>query len=149
MKKIIVVLTLGILLFSFNGVFAQVNKITGVWKTVDDETGKALSHVKIFKASNGKYYGKVVKLLVEPYDRKCEECKGSLKNKPILGMRVIKDMEAEDGNLEDGEILDPANGKFYYCSIELNEDDQNKLEVRGSLDSWGIAGRTQTWYRVK
>ena len=37
----------------------------GVWKTIDDESGKAKSHVKIYER-NGKLYGKVTKLLLNP-----------------------------------------------------------------------------------
>lgn len=149
MKHTFVLLLSAVLLFSFNKVSAQADQIIGTWKTIDDETGEAKSHVKIFKATNGKYYGKIVKLLTEPADKKCEECPGALKNKPIVGMRIINGMKEDDGRLEDGKILDPGNGKFYHCTIELDDNDKDKLEVRGSLDSWGVAGRTQTWYRVK
>ena len=128
---------------------AQVSEMLGVWKTIDDETGEAKSHVKIFKAKNGKYYGKVIKLLKEPADKKCTECKGDLKDTPILNMLVIKSMKVDGDDLDDGTILDPGNGKTYNCSIELNDKNKDRLEVRGSLDSWGIAGRTQIWHRLK
>ncbi len=38
---------------------------TGTWKTIDDGTKKAKSHVEIYKSGN-KYYGKVAKLLADP-----------------------------------------------------------------------------------
>ena len=34
----------------------------GTWKTIDDETEKARSHVQIYE-KDGKYYGKIIKLL--------------------------------------------------------------------------------------
>jgi uncharacterized protein (DUF2147 family) len=150
MKKTVL---FGILVFGLSIVFqnqsiAQVDKIVGVWKTIDDATGDAKSHVKIFKATNGLYYGKVIKLLKDPADKKCTACTGDLKNKPIVGMLIVTKMKPDGDELGDGKIMDPANGKYYYCSMALDEDDKNKLEVRGSLDSWGIAGRSQTWYRV-
>jgi uncharacterized protein (DUF2147 family) len=120
----------------------------GTWKTIDDETGDAKSHVKIFKATNGLYYGKVIKLLKEPADKKCTKCTGSLKDQPIVGMLVITKMQVDGDELTDGKIMDPNNGKYYHCTLTLDEKDKNKLAVRGSLDSWGIAGRNQTWYRV-
>ena len=43
-------------------------QIEGKWKTIDDETGQAKSIVEITKKSNGKYYGKVVQLLIKPAD---------------------------------------------------------------------------------
>ena len=51
-----------------------------MWKTVDDETGDALSYVKIFKY-NDYYYGKVKKLLKEPEDKICDACVGKKKGK--------------------------------------------------------------------
>lgn len=127
---------------------AQVSKLLGVWKTIDDETGKAKSHVKIFKATNGYYYGRIVKLIGQPEDTKCTKCTGKNKNKPIVGMLIITRMEADGDELEGGKILDPGNGEKYYCSISLDDEDSDKLIVRGSLDSWGIAGRSQTWIRL-
>ncbi len=127
---------------------AQVDKILGIWKTIDDVTGEAKSHVKIFKATNGKFYGRIEKLLKDPADKKCTACTGSNKNKPIVGLIFVNDMKAEDGELVDGTILDPANGKTYHCTISLDPKDSKKLIVRGSLDSWGIAGRSQTWIKL-
>lgn len=126
---------------------AQADKMVGMWKTIDDETKEEKSYVKIYKAKNGFYYGKVTKLLKDEQDKKCEECKGPLKDKPIVGMVILIKMKADGDKLEDGKILDPGNGKFYHCTMSL--ESQDKLKVRGSLDGWGIAGRTQYWYRLK
>jgi uncharacterized protein (DUF2147 family) len=150
MKKLFSVLSI-ILIFSLilsNYAQAQVDQMIGVWKTIDDETGEAKSHVKIFKATNGLYYGKIIKLLKDPADKKCTKCTGNLKDQPIVGMLIITKMKADGDELNDGKIMDPGNGKYYYCTITLDEDDKNKLELRGSIDSWGIAGRNQVWYRV-
>ena len=59
MKKIIMMLVA--VLMSTTAALAQVDKIVGEWKTVDDETGKTLSVVKIYKQNN-LYYGKIIKL---------------------------------------------------------------------------------------
>ena len=89
---------------------AQVDKIVGKWKTIDDKDGSEKSIVNIFKASNGKYYGKVEKLFKEP-NKKCTECEGENKDKPVLGMTVLNNMVEKDGTLTGGTIIDPANGK--------------------------------------
>jgi len=148
-KKILIVIAVFFAFSMMNKIHAQASKIVGVWKTIDDDTGKAKSYVKIYKAKNGFYYGKITKLLDKPQDEKCDKCKGALKDKPILGMVILLKMKAGDDGLEGGKIMDPGNGKFYHCSMELDEKNPNKLEVRGSLDSWGWAGRTQYWYRLK
>ncbi len=151
MKKnvLIIIAVFFALSFYANKVHAQASKITGMWKTIDDETGKAKSYVKIYKARNGFYYGKITKLLLDPQDKKCDKCKGALKDKPVVGMIILLKMKTGDDGLEGGKIMDPGNGKFYHCSMEIDSKNPDKLEVRGSLDSWGWAGRTQYWYRLK
>jgi uncharacterized protein (DUF2147 family) len=127
--------------------FGQIDQILGKWKTIDDNDGTTKSIVYIFKATNGKYYGKVEHLFKEP-EKKCTECDGINKNKPILGMKVINEMIEKKGSLTGGTILDPNNGKVYKCNISLDANTGN-LNVRGSLDKGGFIGRTQTWIKNK
>ncbi len=151
MKKAITILggVICVLLLFGSSATAQVKDMLGVWKTIDDETGKAKSHVKIFKAKNGKYYGKIIKLIGEPTNSKCTECKGKNKNKPIVGMIIIIKMKIDGNELVGGKILDPKNGKYYYCTLSLDDKNKKELNVRGSIDSWGLAGRTQIWKKLK
>jgi uncharacterized protein (DUF2147 family) len=127
--------------------FSQVDKIVGKWKTIDDADGSTKSIVSIFKSKNGKYYGKVEKLFKDT-EKKCTECEGTNKGKPILGMMVINGMIEKEGTLTGGTILDPNNGKVYRCNISIDSK-TGKLSVRGSLDKMGIIGRSQTWIREK
>lgn len=124
---------------------AQVNQMLGNWKTIDDKTGEARSIVNIYKGSDGLYYGKIVQLLVEPQDALCVPCEGEDHNKPVVGLVIIRAMQAEDGVLRGGKVLDPESGKFYYGKISL---DNGKLVLRGSLDKRGFIGRNQTWLRT-
>ncbi len=127
--------------------FAQVDKILGKWKTIDDNDGTAKSIVYIFKATNGRYYGKIEKLFKDP-EKLCTECEGTNKNKPILGMLIINNMIEKDGKLTGGTILDPKNGKIYRCNINIDPENNEKLSVRGSLDKNGWIGRSQTWIKA-
>ena len=127
--------------------FAQVDKIVGKWKTIDDKDGSEKSIVLIFKATNGKYYGKIDKLFKDP-EKLCTECEGANKNQPILGMMIINNMVENEGKLTGGTILDPKNGKVYKCNISV-ESGNDKLSVRGSLDKNGWIGRSQTWIKIK
>ncbi len=133
-----------VMAFSISG-FSQIDKIVGKWKTIDDEDGSAKSIVHIFKATNGKYYGKIDKLFKNA-DSLCTECEGAEKDKPKLGMTVIKNMTEKSGSLTGGTILDPNNGKIYKCNISFDAK-ANNLKVRGSLDKMGIIGRSQTWVK--
>ena len=128
---------------------AQVQQIVGEWITVDDKTGEQLSVVKIFKATDGLYYGKIVKLLKGNPDEKCVACTGADKDKPVVGLIIIRGFQEKDGKLvggDKGRVLDSENGKFYYGKIWLED---GKLILRGSLDKKGILGRSQTWIRKK
>lgn len=134
-----------VLIFLAVSASAQVDKIVGKWKTIDDKDGSEKSIVNIFKASDGKYYGKVEKLFKEP-NKKCTECEGENKDKPVLGMTVLNNMVEKDGTLTGGTIIDPANGKVYKCNVSLDAN-TGKLKVRGSLDKRGVIGRTQHWVK--
>jgi uncharacterized protein (DUF2147 family) len=139
MKKLLFTLLLLFPLFSFS------QEILGKWKTIDDETGKAKSIVEIFKATNGKIYGRVYKILtVGEENKKCTECKGDLKGKPITGMIILSGLSKDGDEWSGGTIMDPNKGKTYDCYITMESND--KLKVRGYM---GVAllGRTQYWYR--
>ena len=121
----------------------------GLWKTIDDATRKEKSLVRIVEA-NGVYTGKVEKLLDpdSPKDATCKDCSDDRKDKPVVGMTIIRNVKAnaEDKAVFDGgDILDPNNGKVYRVRLRPF-DDGRKLEVRGYL---GPFYRNQTWLRVE
>lgn len=141
MKKIILTISL----VALTVISAVAQDVTGKWKTIDDGTGEAKSVVEIYK-QDGKIYGKVVEIFdASKRDEKCVECSGSDKNKPIMGLVIIKGLEKDGDEYNDGTITDPTNGKVYKCYIEL--DSANKLKVRGYI-GFSLLGRTQTWIRV-
>jgi uncharacterized protein (DUF2147 family) len=133
------------LLFAFAYATRAQQSFTGTWKTIDDETKQAKSHVEIYQTGN-KYHGKVAKLLLKPADTKCEKCTGDRHNKNVVGMVMLENMVLDGRELQDGKILDPENGKWYSCKMWLKDGDPNTLVVRGYL--FGFY-RTQYWYRVK
>ena len=143
MRKIATCLALFFVLFSFS-LSAQDSPV-GLWKTIDDETGEAKSHVRIVE-KNGKLYGTVEKLLLKPQDTRCTACEGDKKDQLVVGMEILTDLEQDGKYWEDGEILDPNNGSVYSCYIEMESSD--KLKVRGYI-GFSLLGRTQYWYRVK
>jgi uncharacterized protein (DUF2147 family) len=126
---------------------ASANSPVGQWHTIDDSTGEIKSLVVIVE-QQGQVRGRVEKLLRKDADQnaKCEKCSDDRKNKPILGLEIIRGAKkASSKNIwEDGEILDPENGKTYGLRLTPVENGA-KLEVRGSI---GPFGRTQTWVRV-
>jgi uncharacterized protein (DUF2147 family) len=120
--------------------------VLGKWKTIDDKTGEAKSIVEVYE-NNGKLYGKVIEIFdATKRNRKCEKCEGTDKNKPVLGLTIIKGLTKDDAEYNGGKILDPETGNLYKCILKLSGKD--KLEVRGYM-GFALIGRSQTWVRVK
>lgn len=127
-------------------VSVNAQSVLGKWKTFDDATGDAKSIVEITE-KDGKIYGKVIEILnPAKKDAKCVNCPDSDKDKPVLGLYIIKGLSKDGKEYSDGKILDPSSGKLYKCTVSL--DGADKLKVRGYV---GISafGRNQTWTRVK
>ena len=116
----------------------------GVWENIDDKTGDAASHIELYE-KDGIIYGKIVKLLKDPPDSRCDKCRGELKDMPVVGMDIVWGMKKYDTMWKGGRILDPANGKDYVCKMWV-EDNGEKLKVRGYL---AFFFRTQYWHRIK
>lgn len=139
-------------LFAFVSIslFAEdANKIVGYWLTQDKD-----SQVKIFKATNGKYYGKIV-WLDEPFeedgspkvdDKNPDE---KLQSRPILDMLFLKSFVYDKENTEwnNGIIYDPDTGNTYKCYIWF-EDDPDILHVKGYIGI-SLIGRKVEWAREK
>ena len=135
------------MMFAMPAAMAQNASPAGVWKTIDDETGKPKSLVRITE-ENGILSGKVEKLF-RPADQdqnpKCTACEGARKDQPIIGMTILSGLKKDGNEYTGGEILDPAKGKTYKSKATL-KDNGSKLEVRGYIGA-PMFGRSQTWVR--
>ena len=142
MKKYLPLIVFALLATSVS-LFAQESPV-GVWKTVDDNSGEARSHVEIYE-KDGKFYGKIIKLLEDSEVSLCERCPGEKKNQPLIGLEIMWDLKKHKDYWSSGRIMDPENGKTYKCNIRLDGND--KLKVRGYI-GFAALGRTQVWYRL-
>jgi uncharacterized protein (DUF2147 family) len=116
----------------------------GIWKTLDDKTGKVESMVEIYERS-GKLFGKIASL-TEPNDaqgkpKTCTKCTGADKGQPIVGLIIIRDLSLSDGRYKGGTIMDPKDGKVYKAELWVED---GKLKVRGYL---GLFYKTETWLK--
>ncbi len=137
MKRLLITLFVSL----FCGVLYAQNEI-GIWETYDNKRDKPMSHVQIYQ-QNGKLYGKVVKVLDESY-KTCTRCSGENKNKPVVGLMVIRGLEKKGSKWEkDDGILDPVSGLIIDGQLWM--DGSDKLKVKGT---WGFISDTQTWKRV-
>ena len=146
-KTLMAVLSLGLLSAAAHGQTTP----AGLWKTIDDETKKEKSLIRITE-TNGMFTGKLEKLL-DPgskADAICDKCTDERQDKPLVGMALIKGVRLSDSDKalwDGGEILDPANGKTYKVRL-VPGDGGKTLGVRGYIGA-PMIGRTQTWLRVE
>ena len=95
--------------------------------------------------AGGVLSGKIERLL-DPASQnaRCDKCTDERKDKPMLGMTILRNVKsAGDGIWENGDVLDPDNGKVYRVRLKPI-DGGKKLEVRGYL---GRFYRNQQWLR--
>ena len=140
MKKIILLLLMTIN-YTVNS-----QTIFGKWHSFNDETQEIESVIEVYE-KDGKAFAKIIE--IKNPDRKtavCDMCKGSNKDKPILGMEILSGLQMNDDEWSGGKILDPKNGKEYKCYIKLIED--NKLKIRGYI-GFSLLGRTAYWQRAE
>ena len=117
----------------------------GQWNTVDEKTGKVRSTVEVYD-QDGKIFAKITGLS-EPDDaqgkpKTCTACKGDDKDKPIVGLVIVKGLSPSGDRYKDGTILDPEDGKVYKAELWVED---GKLKVQGYL---GMFYRTQTWIKA-
>ena len=133
-------------LMSFSSLAYAESSPVGLWKTIDDATGKPRALIRI-SDKNGELIATFEKGLLpsdSPNDV-CEQCTGERKGKPLIGMIIMDGMKAKGDTFEGGHILDPDNGEIYKCKIKLDSTGK-QLEVRGFIGI-SLIGRSQIWVR--
>ena len=117
----------------------------GKWNTLDQKTGKVVSEVQIYE-QGGKLFGKITSL-TEPNNQQgkpkiCVKCTGADKDKPIIGLVILKDLGPSGDHYKGGTILDPEDGKIYSAEIWV---ENGQLKVRGYV---GFVYQTRTWLKA-
>jgi uncharacterized protein (DUF2147 family) len=137
-----------LILLMIGSLATDAQQITGKWKVIDEDSGEAKCIIDIFKTDNNTLKGEIIKLLDSdaPKDATCIKCKGKFKDEPLVGLPILRGFTREDDKWVDGQITDPEKGKTYDSKIWVDEDDPDKLKVRGYVS---IFYRTQTWERVE
>jgi len=145
MKNIFVFTTLVLFFVSWSAAESPVGK----WKTIDDQTGEAKSIINI-REENGEIFGTIEALFRKPEQNPnplCTRCRGSLRNQPVIGLTILKNLKQDGGEWNGGTVLDPENGNTYRCEIEV-VDGGARLKVRGFIGV-SLLGRTQYWLRAE
>jgi uncharacterized protein (DUF2147 family) len=126
---------------------AQEASPVGLWKNIDDITGKPKALIRISE-TKGELRGQIEKLFLAPGadpNPRCELCQGANKDVPVIGMVFMSGLRKAGNEYTGGEILDPDDGKVYRSKMTL-VDGGKKLNVRGYIGV-PLFGRSQIWVR--
>ncbi len=146
MKKILA--AAAALVFCAVSVFAA-DPSVGIWKSIDDQTGKVTAIWKIYE-QDGKLFGTIAATIDKPQDVIASACRESYKNFPIPGavnkMRTVGtpwifNMQKEsEGNWKGGNIIDPGNGKIYGCVIKYLDVGEKNKKFTAKVPTLAMAG---------
>jgi uncharacterized protein (DUF2147 family) len=129
------------------GAAAAEPSAVGLWQKTED--GKPVVWVLIVD-HNGVLEGAFAKMFPKPgekTDHVCDKCDDDRKDKPVLGLSFIRDMKKTAAlEYEEGNILDPRDGKVYHANMKVSPDGQT-LYLRGYLGI-SLFGKTEEWTRV-
>lgn len=141
MKKNLFILL--VLVLSTSLIYGQADKVVGIWLTA--EKG---SQVRIFKATDGKYYGKVEWIEEEPDKLDVNNPDENLRTKKVWGLMILKGFHYSEAKKrwEGGTVYDPDNGKTYDAFMWFDGDFTN-LHMKGYVLGMKFVGRETLWTR--
>jgi uncharacterized protein (DUF2147 family) len=117
--------------------------ISGAWRMVDDK-GSEIALVKIL-SKNGVYRARVNSFGPASRITVCNACSGNKRGRSLLDIDIFWDLQLQNGEYDNGVILDPESGKEYALTVDPKGD---RLEVRGYIGV-PLFGQSQYWIRAQ
>jgi uncharacterized protein (DUF2147 family) len=134
-----------VMVLSTGLMYAQADKVLGIWLTE-----KKSSQVKVFKATDGKIYGRVEWIDDDKDKLDTNNPDPNLSKQKVWGSIILKGFKYNESKKqwEGGTIYDPDNGKTYTAYMWF-EDDPIQLHIKGYVMGMKFIGRQTLWIREK